>query len=504
MMMNHKRAPKVTLKSKMFLYTFGIIILMTILSIYSLTIMNVYKGRIDEMFERNIALAQIEQDLFRVDDDLASYLSTKSSSSLNSYMQFEEMLRDGLAETTEDLDNFTEEELLIMDISNMTRSYLSIANQAIQDKRRSNVTAYTKKYEEATVIKLYIESYINELNIRQLDRNADNYVIMTGEIGRSIFLNVVLIIDLILLSFLIVLNMSNAMIDPIVRLSHSAGEIAKGRFDTHEIIVETNDELEILARAFNKMKRSIHVYIEELKEKAFTEALLKDQEMENLRMQALLDNARLYALQSQMNPHFLFNTINAGVQMAMIEGADRTSEFLETMSRLFRYNIKQLDEAVTMSQEVENIRDYYECLKVRFGDLITFEFKVDEKALSVLIPPLTLQPIVENAYIHGLSVKEDGGKISVEVFFDEDKIVATIEDSGIGMSEEQILRIYDSVNREHKPERTKSSNGIGMANVIERLELFYKSSHIMEIYSEEGMGTSIRLMIPITEGVSND
>ncbi len=281
----HRKVPKVTLKRKMLLYTFAIIILMTILSIYSLTIMNVYKGRIDEMFERNIALAQIEKDLFRVDDELASYLSTKSSSSLNSYMQIEEKLRDGLAETTEGLDNFTEEELLIMDISNMTRSYLSTANQAIQDRRRSNVTAYTRKYEEATVIKLYIESYINELNIRQLDRNADNYVIMTKEIGRSIFLNVVLIFDLILLSILIVLNMSNAMIDPIVRLSHSAGEIAKGRFDTHEIIVETNDELEILARAFNEMKRSIHAYIEELKEKAFTEALLKDQEMENLKMQ---------------------------------------------------------------------------------------------------------------------------------------------------------------------------------------------------------------------------
>ena len=503
-MLETNKVPRVTLKRKMLLYTFAIIGLMTILSVYSLTIMNVYKGRIDEMFERNLALSQIEQDLNRVDEDLVAYLSTKSSSSLNSYMQFEEKLRDGIAEASKGINNFTEEELLIMDIDSMTRNYLSTANQAIQDRRRSNVAAYSRKYEEATLIKSYIESYINELNIRQLDRNADNYVVMTSEIGRSIFLNIVLIIDLILLSVLIVLSMSSAMIDPIVRLSHSAGEIAKGRFETREIIVETNDELEILARAFNEMKRSIHAYIEELKEKAYTEALLKDQEMENLKMQALLDNARLYALQSQMNPHFLFNTINAGVQMAMIEGADRTSEFLETMSRLFRYNIKQLDEAVTLHHEVENIRDYYELLKVRFGDLITFEFKVDERALSVLIPPLTLQPIVENAYIHGLSKKEEGGKITVEVVYEDKLVIATVEDNGLGMTEERIHYIFDSVNHEHKPEKTKSSNGIGMANVIERLELFYKSSHIMEIYSEEGMGTSIRLMLPVTEGVTND
>lgn len=504
MMNDLSKMPKVTLKRKMLVYTFAIIFLMTLLSVYSLTIMNVYKGRIDQMFERNLALAQIERDLIQVDQDLVAYLSTKSSASLNSFMQYEEQLRDGLEEATDGVNNFMEEDLLIIDISNMTRNYLTVANQSIQDRRRSNVTAYMRKYEEASVIKGYIESYINELNIRQLDRNADNYVIMTGEINRSILLNFVLIIDLILLSSLIVFNMSNAMIDPIVRLSHSAGEIAKGRFDTHEIIVETNDELEILARAFNKMKRSIHAYIEELKEKAYTEALLKDQELENLKMQALLDNARLYALQSQMNPHFLFNTINAGVQMAMIEGADKTSEFLETMSRLFRYNIKQLDEAVTLKQEVANIRDYYELLKVRFGDLITFEFQVDESALKVMIPPLTLQPIVENAYIHGLSPKEEGGKIIVSVICDKAHVVATIEDSGLGMSEEQIHHIYASVNHEHKPEKTKSSNGIGMANVIERLELFYKSSHVIEIYSEEGMGTSVRLILPLVGGECND
>ena len=503
-MAENRTMPRLSLKRKMFLYTLAIIALMTILSIYSLTIMNVYKGKIDEMFQRNLALEEISQDLSKVDNELVAYLSTKSSSSLNSYMQGEEGLRNSMTFITEDIDAYSEEELLMMDINNMIRNYLSIANQAIQDKRRSNVTAYNTKYEDATVIRSYIESYINELSIRQLDKNANNYVIMTTEINKSIFLNIALIIDLILLSVLIVVTMSGAMIDPIVRLSHSANDIAKGDFETGEIIVETNDELEILARAFNKMKRSIHAYIEALKEKAYTEALLKDQEMENLKMQSLLNNARLYALQSQMNPHFLFNTINAGVQMAMIEGADRTSEFLETMSRLFRYNIKQLDEAVSIGQEVANIQDYYELLKVRFGDHITFKFTVDEEALEALIPPLTLQPIVENAYIHGLSKKEEVGNISIIVRKEASRIMAIVEDDGVGMSEERIHYIYKSVNHEHRPEKTKDSNGIGMANVIERLELFYRSDNVIEIESEEGRGTRITLKLPMQGGNVND
>ena len=501
--MANKTRRSVTLKRKMLYYTMAIILIMSMLSILSMSILNVYRGRIDEMFERNLMLKQIDDDLQRVDRELISYLSTKSSGSLNDYMFFEEELRNHLAEVTDGISSYTEEELLILDINSMTRSYLTTANQAIQDKRRSNVNAYTRNYEEASLVKGYIESYINELNIRQLDSNANNYTVMTEQIQRASLLNFVLILNLILLSVIIVLNMSESIIEPVVHLSHTAEEIAKGRFDTKEIIVETNDEIEILARAFNRMRRSIHAYIEELKEKAFTEALLKDQEMENLKMQALLDNARLYALQSQMNPHFLFNTINAAVQLSMIEGADKTSEFLETMSRLFRYNIRQLDEAVTLRQEMANISDYYELLKVRFGGLINFEFNVDEDLLDCMIPPLTLQPLVENAYIHGLSKKEEGGTIGITVKRQGESVMTVIADDGMGMNNERIHYIYESVNHEHRPEKTKSSNGIGMANVIERLELFYRKTNILVIDSEEGHGTSVIMALPYNKGVSN-
>lgn len=500
---HHKKI--LTIKNRMLFYTFGIIAFMTVLSVYSLTITNVYKARIDGMFARNIMLKEITDQLVIVDKELVVYLSTKSSTSLNNYMLNAEKLKNISQELIDRVEYYTEEDLMVIDIDNMIHNYIIEGGEAVQEKRKSNVAAYTEKLETVSTIKGYIISYVNELNTRQLDRNSIHYVYMSQQIKVASTLNIVLILDIILLAFSIVFKMSRSMIDPIVRLSHSVGEVAMGQFDTEEIIVETKDELEILARAFNKMKYSIRVYIEELKEKAFMEASLKDQQMENLKMQSLLDNARLYALQSQMNPHFLFNTINAGVQLSMIEGADRTSEFLESMSRLFRYNINQLDkiQAVTVGQEVDNIRDYYELIKVRFGELITFKFVIDEAGTSYLMPPLILQPLVENAYMHGLSKKEEGGWINIQVLNKVSEIIVVVEDNGIGISQEQIDGIFNE-NSQEVALIKDYSNGIGLKNVIERLELFYKRKNLIVIQSHLNQGTKIICTLPHIKGESND
>lgn len=495
------KSPHVTtLKNKMFGYTLVIIVLMSVLSVYSLTITNVYKERIDAMFERNIKLNEIKDILEKVDNELVVYLSTKSSTSLNNYMLQADMLNQKVVEAVSDVKSYSEEELMVLDINNMVFNYIQEAEIAVQEKRRSDVVAYTERYNNTARIKAYIEFFINELNIRQLDTNATSYVYMAKQVRQSNFLNIFLILNLLLLSFLIVLRMSDKMINPIIRLSHFAEDLSKGRFDTREIEVKTNDEIEILANAFNRMKHSIRLYIEELKEKALTEARLKDQQMENLEMQSLLNNAKLYALQSQMNPHFLFNTINAGVQLSMIEGANRTSEFLESMSRLFRYNIKHLDSPVTIGDEVANVQDYYELLKVRFGDLIAFEFKVDPSALKYLMPPLVLQPIVENAYIHGLSKKESEGIIKVQVLNKEDSAFIIVEDSGNGISDVDANKIMSTKKENSDVLREENSkptgNGIGMQNVIARLELFYKREHLFVIEGYKGIGTKVTVEIP--------
>lgn len=480
-----------TIKNKMFLYSITIVAVMGILSVYALSITNGYQEQIDTMFKQHIELMEIEERVEKVDKELVSFLSSKSSNSLQAYMIEADKLREITNKSLFEL-SYIQEELMLKDIMHMIDSYINIGDRAISAKRKRDVSKYALEYEKFTNIKSYINKYITDLNMGQFSRNSENYIVMSKEIKTLQRITVLMILDAIFISILIVYNMSNRMIKPIVRLSYSAEEIAKGRFDSKEIYVNTDDELKILANAFNKMKINIKKYIEELKNKAATETKLKDQQMENMKMQHLLESAKLYALQSQINPHFLFNTINAAVQMSMLEGANRTSDFLESMSRLFRYNIKEIDSEVTLKQEIENLKDYYELLKVRFGDLIEFEFKIDEKTLHLIMPPLILQPIVENAYIYGLSEKENGGKIVIETIYKNGTIIISIEDNGKGMASEKVDRLLAKKISENQDNK---STGIGMSNVISRLELFYKTKNLIRISSKIGKGTKVTITI---------
>lgn len=493
-----------SIRYNMLVYAVGIIFLMVVLSFFALNVTSQYKAQIDGMFSKIVYLSKIKDDVASVDSNLIEFLSSKNSTKLNEYMIFSDELRTLISERDFQL-TYLEEDLLLKDILNMSIAYIDIADHAIKAKRERNVNAYTSLYEESAKVKGYIFEYINELNTRNFNTKYADYLVMEENMNRVQYLTVALILDLLLLSVVIAYLMSAKMIKPITKLSYCAEEISKGRFDTSDILVDSDDELKIMADAFNKMKNSIRTYIGELTEKAETEVKLKDQQMANMKMQHLLDNAKLYALQSQINPHFLFNTINAGVQLAMLEGADRTSEFLESMSRLFRYNIKKMDSEVTLNEEVDNIRDYYELLKVRFGELIQFRFEIDEAALNLVMPPLILQPLVENAYIHGLSSKEEGGTISISAFREATGVYISIQDTGIGITKEKIHQILTSKERIAKnadkitqtaTEKYQKGSGIGVMNVINRLELFYHHQCQIKIDSEVGQWTTIQIQIP--------
>ena len=260
-----------------------------------------------------------------------------------------------------------------------------------------------------------------------------------------------------------------------------------------EVIVASDDEIKVMAEAFNKMKASVHNYIEALHSKAEIESRLMEKEVQNLKMQTLLNKAELQSLQSQINPHFLFNTLNAGVQLAMMEDADKTSCFLENLAAVFRYNVRRLDTEVTLYEEMHNVKAYIDLMKVRFGDMIQFGVEIeDEDILQISVPPLILQPIVENACIHGIGEKEEGGSIVIHIFREGDHNLIEVVDNGMGMSEETINRIHQkALGEESFPEEDQKGHttGIGINNVIQRLRILYKREDVIRITSIEGVGT---------------
>jgi two-component system sensor histidine kinase YesM len=285
------------------------------------------------------------------------------------------------------------------------------------------------------------------------------------------------------------------MTKPIIKLAHSAEEMSKGNFDADDVVVHSEDELSVMANAFNTMKHSIRKYINELHNKADTESMLLEQQIENLKIHSLLADAEMKALQMQINPHFLFNTLNAGVQLATLEGAERTSNFLDDIAKIFRYNVKSLDRKVKIKDEIDTVRAYSNLFHVRFGDIIRFDYNIDCSLLDIDVPPLIIQPLVENAAIHGIGEKELGGEIYISLERGEKSAYISVQDNGVGMSEDTVQKILGC----HRFESEKSGHttGIGLYNVVQRLRLFFDCEDVIAVESEPGKGTKVTLVIPL-------
>ena len=311
------------------------------------------------------------------------------------------------------------------------------------------------------------------------------------------YVNIMIIISAVLLNVTLAVFFAYRLTKPLIELAQSADKIAGGTFDVNPVITQTDDEINVLTNAFNKMATNIKKYVDEIKKQAEVETKLKKQEMENLKMKNLLKDAELKSLQSQINPHFLFNTLNAASQLAMLEGADKSSEFIENVAQLFRYNLRKLDEPITLEEEIDHAMKYMYIIQVRFGDKVKFQTNIDQKLLDVKLPCTVIQPIVENAFIHGLSKRDGNGTISLVVRAENGKALVEIIDDGEGMDEAKIESLILAGN---EPELVRGhATGMGMYNVISRLKLFYNiedSRDIIKIESETGLGTTVTLQIP--------
>ncbi len=453
------------------------------------------------MFATSTMLDGMLTDLDTANTNLYSFLESRNNDNLLNFSKMADRLQlfSDEAHTNQPTDLYLE------DIARMIPSYLAEARLAI-DTRRARDPAYISHYDLANKTMGYIRSYSDALNIRQLQKNTTLYQNQSRYMGWLKTASIVMIADLIILSVLLVLYMTYKMTDPILKLARASEEISKGNFDTPEIPVTGEEELRVMAQAFNGMKNSIRTYIREIHDQSETESLLMEQQMQNMKMQNLLDSSRLQALQAQINPHFLFNTLNAGVQLSMMEGADRTTEFLGNLSDLFRYNIQNPDAIVTLQDEVSHVRAYTELMKVRFGTSIQFLFDIDEAALSVGIPPLSIQTIVENACIHGLGNKESG-MIRIRISESTTLVTISISDNGSGMEADIIHDIYkrtDEMLSDIPGKKSGHTTGIGLVNVIQRLRIFTGQTNALEILSESGVGTTVTIRLKRDRVASDD
>ncbi len=454
-------------------------------------------GTIDEVYKSNVEFNELLEALTDVHDYVYEYLNTKSSESLENYYRSDENYRRLLDELNSKI-NDNDVILMQKNIKNMSETYLDIMAESVDAKRGRNIEKYMVNYEEGTVMYDYISTYINSLNNEQFMYNSVNYERLLMALRYLEIISTVVLLVIASFNVFLIIVVTRSITEPLLKLSKVAHEVAGGNFEVDLVQVDSSDEVEVVTKAFNNMIVSIHQYIIQIKENMELESKMMEKQ---LLMTNHLKDAQLKYLQAQINPHFLFNTLNAGAQLAMMEGADKTCLFIENMADFFRSNMKSFDQDSTIRDEIKLVDSYIYILNVRFSGGIHFYKDVDEGVLDVKVPSMILQPVVENAVNYGIRDIEYEGKIMLSVYQTKEQIEITIEDNGAGMDQGAIDRIMNSKleDRATLKERniTKDSNGIGLGNVINRLRLYYERDEVFTIESEgRNKGTKVTIHIP--------
>lgn len=476
------------------------LLLMAVVNLYFYYSVNLFIGKIDVTFNGNVKLYTLKQSVYEVESILEEYLSSKYSESLDNYYKATDKLRKQI--NAMDIEEAGGKNAMIMrDVENMIHSLLVETDTSVMARRGRNLEEYTTHYNESIKIYGYINEYIDLLNNTMLQKNINRFTIVSNNFNVAELLNIGIILSVFLFNIILILWFTYKITRPITQLSIAADEITKGKFDFPNVKVESKDEIGVLAEAFNRMKESIRQYVKEITEKSELESKLRERELENLKMKSSLKEAELHALQAQINPHFLFNTLNAGAQLAMFDGADRVGIFIENAAELFRYNLRNMDNPVSLEDEIKNIDNYIYVLKTRFADRLMFHKQIDTDQLNTKIPCMILQPIIENAFIHGIGDMESGGEIWLKVQKQDDHIMISVKDNGKGMTDGRIEQVLhgDDLASDSRHDHKGHTNGIGVRNIINRLELFFGKDNIIEIKSEIGIGTEFILKIPLIQ-----
>lgn len=449
---------------------------------------------IDKVYVSNVNLNELSKALQNVNDSMADYLNTKSSDSIEYYYRNEQDFQNLLSTlNTKVVDN----DLLLMEknIRNMSEDYLTVTNETVQAKRGRNIEKYSRMYEEACDLFSYINTYIFSLNNEQFKSNSNNYKVLMVSLQYLEYISASILGLVTVANIILIIMLTRSITSPLMKLAKTANEVAEGNLDVTLVHVDSMDEVGILSRAFSKMILSIRNYIEQIKEKMETESALKEKE---LIMKGHLKDAQLKYLQAQINPHFLFNTLNAGAQLAMMEGADKTCLFVENMAAFFRYNVKKINQDATIKEEIKLVDSYIYIMNVRFSGEINYQKEIDESLLNIRIPSMVLQPLVENAVNYGIRNISWEGIIQVSVYRKSNKICISVKDNGIGLEENIIENIMNGEEKE--TDLLKNSTGIGLDNVISRLKLYYDSDDVFDIRSE-GLNKGVEVLIYIPDEV---
>ena len=284
----------------------------------------------------------------------------------------------------------------------------------------------------------------------------------------------------LILALVFALQLSRSIAGPIRRLMQTMRRVEDG--DLHvRSQVSSRTELGQLSDSFDHMIAKT--------------AELMD---ERLRSEEQKRKSEWKALQAQIQPHFLYNTLDSIIWMSHAGRNAEVVEMTSALALLLRSSIGDGSDTNPLKKEIAHVRSYLTIQKMRYNEKLRYEIDLDPQTEDCLLPKLILQPLVENAIYHGIKVKQQGGTVRIESLLEEDRLLITVEDDGVGMTPEQLETILD------KKESDAESTKIGVYNVNERLQLFFGPDAVMKYYSTPGVRTMVMLVLPIVRGKEED
>lgn len=364
---------------------------------------------------------------------------------------------------------------------------LNKSNIVISSNNNVNLGTYIEEFEE-DIENLVINNelstiYKNNGNINFTQRLPDSNLALSGVIAinkaikeiydmkKIIFICFIITLITLIIIFLIVKQVTR----PLYMLIEKMSTLRSNKFDENIQISEVSgiSEIEELVTTYNLMINDINSYIKEL-----------------VKIQKEKRKAEIYALQMQINPHYVFNTLSS-IKLLIWQGdKDRSIEVLDSFILLLRNTISKTDEFITIKEEIDNLKHYVLINNTRYGDRIDVQYFIMPNCYDYLVPKLLLQPFIENSFFHGFPSREDG-RIEILIREEKDNINVRIIDNGVGI-ESQKLETLKIV----KKASSKGLSGIGIKNVNDRIKLIYGNDYGIEIKSELGKGTEIIILLP--------
>ena len=362
-----------------------------------------------------------------------------------------------------------------------------VDQMGVQIKTNSSPTYNEPLLEKIQFASSVVEGVVQDYTLFEARQTEGQYQVMREGFMRWETLSIILMICAVAFSILTAFSLSKSIYTPIKKLHDVTKTITKN--DLQALMTNENvDEITELGMSFNIMIGKIRDLLDS-----------KIKEQENLK------KAELRALQAQINPHFLYNTLDTIIWMAESKKTDQVIDIVSALSSFFRISLSKGKDWITIAEEIERTRSYLTIQRMRYRDIMDFKIEMDENVADYTILKLILQPLVENALYHGIKNKRQGGTICVRAKQKNvNEILIEVEDDGIGFTSEKLAQLQAELDNDSGEIRLETGFGIG--NVNQRTKLYYGKQYGLSVRSEYNTGTCVTLVIPAKkdEGIEDD